>query len=376
LPATSNFLAGAREIAQVTFNVLVVTNSTTTAITFADQPVLRQASDAAGHVLPAMFVPANISIAAVQFEGDVSPRPNGNQAVTVTDWVLIGLYAAGLEQPTNASEFQRADCAPRSSLGNGHISVTDWVQAGRYVAGLDPLTPAGGPTGPLVSIAPLLQAAGNPKSPSVRQIILSDASLTAGQACTVLVSLHGDGNEKALGFSVVFDPGALSFVNASLDAAISGATLNVNSAEAAAGHLGFLLGLPGTRNFAAGDNQLVQISFRAAASASGNYSLGFADGPVSRETSDAGANALPTDYLAGSVSVEPLPALRILLSGQNVTLTWPSSATGFVLQAADDGILSSASWTNVDIAPNTGNDESSVTVPVNGAAKFYRLHRP
>ncbi|HSE20029.1 MAG TPA: hypothetical protein VLB68_00170, partial [Pyrinomonadaceae bacterium] len=84
------------------------------------------------------------------FEGDVSPRPNGNNtgSVSISDWVQVGRFAAGLDTPAAGSEFQRADCAPRTTLGNGSISISDWVQAGRYAAGLDPVPGAGGPTAP------------------------------------------------------------------------------------------------------------------------------------------------------------------------------------------------------------------------------------
>src|SRR5207249_1629144 len=121
-------------------------NATSTTVSFGDVPIGRQLSDPPGNALPATYSSGSVQIPAVAFEGDVSPRPNGNQDVTITDWVLAGRYAARLDYPTNAGEYQRADCAPRETQGNGAITVTDWVQAGRYAARLDPLTPVGGPT--------------------------------------------------------------------------------------------------------------------------------------------------------------------------------------------------------------------------------------
>src|SRR3990172_13189665 len=87
------------------------------------------------------------------FEGDVSPRPNGNNngSVSIADWVQIGRFAAGVDVVSMGSEFQKADCAPRSGLGNGSITVSDWVQAGRFASGLDPTGPAGGPSAPSAS---------------------------------------------------------------------------------------------------------------------------------------------------------------------------------------------------------------------------------
>ena len=53
-----------------------------------------------------------------------------NGTVTATDWVQVGLFAAGLQAATNGSEFQKADCAPRTDsqsgslvLGNGSIPL-------------------------------------------------------------------------------------------------------------------------------------------------------------------------------------------------------------------------------------------------------------
>ena len=60
----------------------------------------------------------------------------------------IGRIVAGLDVVANGIDFQKADCAGRTTLGNGVLSISDWVQVGRYAAGLDPLTPAGGPTTP------------------------------------------------------------------------------------------------------------------------------------------------------------------------------------------------------------------------------------
>lgn len=81
------------------------------------------------------------------FEGDLMSQPNGDNAVTISDWVKVGRLVAGLDTALNSSEFQRADCAPRMTgtnltLGDGRLTVADWTQAGRYTAGLDPLTAA------------------------------------------------------------------------------------------------------------------------------------------------------------------------------------------------------------------------------------------
>ncbi len=82
-------------------------------------------------------------------ECDVYPRGSGDGRVTQEDYDLIGRFSVGTEKAMNGVEFQKADCAPKGSLGDGKIDVADWVQAGRYWEGLDPLQTAGGPTEPI-----------------------------------------------------------------------------------------------------------------------------------------------------------------------------------------------------------------------------------
>lgn len=82
-------------------------------------------------------------------ECDVYPRGSGDGRVTQEDYDLIGRFSVGTEKATNGAEFQKADCAPKGSLGDGKIDVADWVQAGRYWEGLDSVQTAGGPTEPV-----------------------------------------------------------------------------------------------------------------------------------------------------------------------------------------------------------------------------------
>lgn len=86
-------------------------------------------------------------------EVDVAPRPGGDGDLAVNDWVQVGRFVAGLDEPLLGSEFQRADCAPLASSGDGVLLANDWVQAGRFVAGLDVPQPQAGPAGmPIVLI--------------------------------------------------------------------------------------------------------------------------------------------------------------------------------------------------------------------------------
>jgi uncharacterized repeat protein (TIGR03803 family) len=74
----------------------------------------------------------------------------------------------------------------------------------------------------------------------------------------------------------------------------------------------------------------------------------------------------------GSVSA---PQLAIIHSGASVILTWATNATGFTLQATTN-LVPSAVWSTVSPAPLVVNGQNTVTNPVSGTHKFYRLATP
>jgi len=225
--------------------------------------------------------------------------------------------------------------------------------------------------GPAASVA--VKSSG-PRPLSARQLQAIDASLNQGQSGTISVSLHAQGNENALGFSLLFDPAKLSYTGASLGSGASGATLNVNTDAINSGQVGFALGLSAGHNFAAGLDELVKVTFQAVASATGSASVAFADEPIFREVSDAGANSLAADYMSGAILINPLPSLRISQSDQTIALAWPSWATNFVVQEADPS-SASMNWTSLSVTPTITSNEYIVTLPMTGATKFYRLQK-
>jgi hypothetical protein len=372
MPTGATFPPGAQELIEVTFTAAIVPTATSTPVNFGDQPLTRQVSDTNSHVLPATYTGGNVAIAAVAYEADVSPRPTGDQDVTVTDWVLVGRFVARLDFPTNAGEFQRADCAPRATLGDGRLTIIDWVQAGRYAARLDPLTPVGGPNAPSPAASVQVKSAG-PTPLVTRQVSVDSTTLNQGMSGTVSISLQAQGDENALGFTLSFDPAKLSYNGATLGSGASGATLNVNTSEAGAGRVGFALALGSGAHFAAGADELAKVTFQASVSTNGNASIGFADDPIYREISDPSANVLTADYLGTAITVNPVPLLTISQSVQSVTLAWPSWATNYALQQSDGSVNSPAGWTNSSATVTTTGNQSSVTVPMEVSTRFYRL---
>jgi uncharacterized repeat protein (TIGR03803 family) len=67
-----------------------------------------------------------------------------------------------------------------------------------------------------------------------------------------------------------------------------------------------------------------------------------------------------------------LPQLTIIRSGANVILTWPTNAVGFNLQSSTN-LISPAVWTTNSPGPIVANGQYTVTNPISGTRKFYRL---
>jgi hypothetical protein len=382
LPADAVFAAGTQEVALVTFTAAVVTNATSTALGFGNQVVKSQLVDANANPLPANFAAGVVTIAPTPIAGDVWPRPNGDAVVTIADWVLEGRYVAGLDGPTNASEFARADCAPRATGGDGAITIIDWVQVGRYMAGLDPRTPAGTNTGPLPGPADIVAQKGSPSGPlkndQSRQLQVRNAVILQGQSGTVSVNLEALGDENALGFSLSFDPAVLTYSGYSEGSSLSGANgamFLLNDTQAASGRLGFTLALQPGGSLAPGDQQLAIVNFSAASSVSGNCPVAFASQPVTPQVSDPTASALAAGYIDGAVLISSGPTLSVACSGQGVVLSWPLWAGDFALQEASGNPSSTTSWSSLAVTPTATADANVVTLPLSSTNKFYRLRQ-
>jgi hypothetical protein len=364
---SGTFSAGTQDVFDVSFQIATVTNATSTSLTFGNQPTGEQVSDPLAQALPAVYLPGAVAVSPTALEGDVSPRPNGNEVLNVTDWIQEGRFVAGLDIVSNGSEFQRADCAPRATLGDGQITVADWVQVGRYALGLDPPTFAGGPTGPL----PEMKDSGHPgKDGMSRPVML--VPLSQGTATnSVAVELAAQGDESALQFSVKFNPAMIQFVNAILGSGAPGAAMIQNTSQAASGNLGFVVGLMAPGTFAAGTQQLVKLNF-APVSYSNTTALVFGDTPVPRQLVDSNADIVLASYQDATLAVGGLvwPALSIKQAGSNVVLSWPSSAAALGLQASSS---LGGDWSNVVATPATIGSSLVVTSSISTNAVYYRL---
>jgi hypothetical protein len=366
----TQFGAGTQTIATVTFKAKVFAMATNAVIAFGDDPTLRKVVDSQTQSVAVQFLPGTVSISDAQFEGDASPFPDGDHKLQVDDWVEVGRIVAGLDTVTNALQFQKVDCAPRDTMGNGILSITDWVQAGRYAIGLDPLTIAGGPTVPSLRAAtPKVQTDNSDRTLSVTR------DSNAGTTPTLGVTLNSAGNETAAGFSVNYDPTLFQFTRATLGNGASGAVLNVNSKLASSGHLGIAISMPVNSTFSMGSRELVKLEFKPLFYSTNTASFGFGDSPIAREISDSTAKVLAVSCLSTNfnISGNGQPSLTIRKTGDNLLVSWPAGATGFVLQSAD---TINGTWADSTVSPVTDEAENTVTIPQSSSSKFYRLKRP
>jgi uncharacterized protein (TIGR03437 family) len=391
LPPGEKIAAGANsQIAVVTFTVAPNTTASSAQIGFADQPTAREVSDASARPLSATYQAGAVTITQ-NLEADVAPRPTGsnNGTVTITDWVQVCRFAAGLETPTAGTEFQRADCAPREGRGDGQLTPADCAQAGRYAVGLDPVTPAGGPTSPAstaAALAPMAQgAAASPAAPRLLRAVAGSSG--PDQTRSLALELDAQGNENTLGLSLLFNPSEWGFVSAAAGRDAEPAGLYLNAQQAASGRVGLILALPAGQTLAAGTRQLIVFTFAAT---SGDHTrplvFGFGDRPVAREVVDVRANPLPTTYARALANVSAASFRETELASEAIvsafgsalatatqlaeSLPLPTALAGTTVRIKDsEGIerlaplfFVSPTQVNYQIPPGTAAGTATVTI--------------
>jgi len=235
------------------------------------------------------------------YEGDVMPRAGVDGIVKMDDWVQVGRFVVGYDATASMAEFQRADCAPRATLGDGRLTISDWVQAGRYAAGLDPVVPMGGPTaaalaGSLLSVSKL-----KINQTSRRALRLVTGATSPLRIKTIFVSLDAAGDENAVSFSLQFDPSKWRVLNVARGGDASQALLQIGNSQQADGRLGLALLLPPGQAWNEGERKLAAINFVAmdstiATDTAETMSLAFGDQPMAREIVDLNADLLAATY--------------------------------------------------------------------------------
>ncbi len=137
-----------------------------------------------------------------------------------------------------------------------------------------------------------------------RLIRVVNTSASPGSTVNVPIELAAQGNENALGFSLVFDASILSNPQAVRGKDAGAATLNTNSSQTNSGRYGITLALPTGQQFAAGTLEIVAVTFSVNTNISADSTtLGFGDQPIAREVVDVNANALLAGWTPGTVRI-------------------------------------------------------------------------
>lgn len=302
----------------------------------------------------------SFAIQALGYEADVAPRPlgNGNGLVTILDWVQMGRFAAGLDTPAVGSEFQRADCAPRPTLGDGRITVSDWVQAGRYAAGLDSVFVLGGFTAP--TSPPPVQF--GEATASVLRI--GTGRFTRGQVISLPIELDAQGTESGVAFSLNYDPKLMSFLDATLGTGASGGALQVNTSQAVNGRVGIAFVLPAGQQIAMGTKAILNLRFLPSAGETEVVAnVTFGDQIIPREITDVRAFALAqVNYVNGTVTLSGRGAATVPgasyvgvdLAPDSIVSSFGTNLTGVTLAAPSLPLPTTLGGTTVTVKDSKG----------------------
>lgn len=126
-----------------------------------------------------------------------------------------------------------------------------------------------------------------------------------------------------------------------------------------------------------GGTQLAETTKALYIGAEWNGALAF-NGLIDRVRISNSALA-PTEFDSNPTTPASVPAAPVLLGigrGQaNVTITWPeANSTGYILEFSS--AIPAASWTPETAAPVVSGGQKTVTAPITGPMRFYRLKRP
>jgi hypothetical protein len=306
------FATGAFELLQVEFVVKPGSAGRLAPVSFGDEPRPRELVSATAEPLAARWVHGSVEVvaqSAPEYEGDVAPVPEGDGKVNLQDWVQIGRWAAALDPLPSGGLFDRADCAPRSTLGDGKIDLADWVQAGRYAQGLDPLTESGSATlqqNIFFSAMSTTDFSAMQTMSEGAQVRVEMLDRAIADQQNVPVVIESDGGVNAVSFTIEFEAAGLEYIAATLGPEIeeAGGMLIANDQHSDEGRLGFLVAMPGNRALPDGSSKLVDLQLSLAdPDSAGPFPLSFSSALVDLAVSDTAARPLDAEFVSGTLTV-------------------------------------------------------------------------
>jgi hypothetical protein len=309
-----SFGAGAKEVVRVQFQA--GTQGGAAAIAFSDDPVRREVADASGNARLANFVAGTVTVRTLP---RITTQPQ-DRDVFVGGSAIFAVSAVG--SPPLTYQWRRGGepigGATSSSLFLGNVGA---AEAGEYTV--------------VVS-----NGAGSVESTPARLRVerllrFVNRTVAEGAEFELPVELLALGDENALGFSLEFDPTRLTPLQAGPGVSVPAASVIVNTAQGAAGKVGFALGLPAGTVLGDRTQEVARIRFRAASGA-GPATVRFADVPVRRELVDRLAREGAMKVQDGQVTIVPLPV--ILTQPQTQTVEAGKTAS-FTVVARGTGTL-------------------------------------
>ena len=221
---------------------------------------------------------------------------------------MIRQFAVGNLTPDSANEFQRADCAPVSTLGEGVILSNDVIIARNYEAGILPPAPAGGLIGP-----PSVQQKNSDRS-MIDEIYayffgpkvgVGEVKTENGTQVIVPIEITPIGDEAAMSFTLEFDANVLSNPHISLgEDAPDDAALTINANNAASGRIGILVDSLSDFKSIGKPRQFITVTFDVSKNAvTGATPITLTGSLAGQSTSDAEGNLLSTYYRDGRITI-------------------------------------------------------------------------
>ncbi|MBK9768802.1 MAG: hypothetical protein IPP63_18300 [Chloracidobacterium sp.] len=205
------------------------------------------------------------------------------------------------------------------------LTAGDYVQAGRYAAGLDMWSGAGGET--LASLFPFQEMTkGQDDSQQTLQpriLRVEDVSASRDSTVTVSISIDAQGDENGFGFTISYDGTILSNPVVLTGADMPGTPPIVNSLTA--GKVGVVTAMTTGTTIPFGTREIVKIRFNILPTASGGpTSITFTGAPpVVNQVSSAAAEALPTTFTAGTLTILESDCSRNVGRRYRAVAGWP-----------------------------------------------------
>ena len=291
--------------------------------------------------------------------------------INKNDYDQVAKFALGITTAKDGSEFQRADSAPRTTLGDGRISVGDMVQAMRYASGLDPLMATGGPS------AAIKVESEKARLEMAREVKVGAPTFGPGTV-TVPLEIIALGNENGTIFTLSFDPTKLSNPTVVLGTDASAALLLVNADPSLLvnGKVAVGVVLPPGQAFVMGTRQFARVTFNVAQGAYGTTtSIGFSSTPIPLEIADVNGILLDQAIFTGNQN------LQLLIPAPTLTSISPNSALedspAFTITVTGTNFIpqSKVRWNGVDLA-TTYVSATTLTALVPAANVAFALTVP